>query len=42
MRKGMVIDMAAIYKRMIQNGQLTLEQVPERWRTQVRALLAEA
>ena len=32
--------MAAIYKRMIENGKITIEQVPARWRAAVQALLA--
>lgn len=34
--------MAAIYKRMIENGKITIEQVPTRWRAAVQALLNEA
>ena len=32
--------MAAIYKRMIESGRMTIEQVPMRWRAAVQALLA--
>ena len=31
--------MAAIYKRMIEGGKMTIEQVPVRWRGAVQALL---
>lgn len=31
--------MAAIYKRMIESGKMTLAQVPKRWRAAVEALL---
>ena len=31
--------MAAIYARWVRNGDMTLENVPERWREQVRAAL---
>ena len=31
--------MAAIYKRMIDAGKMTIEQVPIRWRAAVQALL---
>ncbi len=33
--------MAAIYRRMIISGKMTLEDVPERWRAAVEALLTE-
>ena len=33
--------MAKIYYRKIIAGQMTLEQVPERWREEVRKLLEE-
>lgn len=33
--------MAAIYKRRIENGKMTLEEVPLRWRAAVEALLNE-
>lgn len=37
------VSMAKIYKRWIDAGRMTIEQVPERWREQVRKLLdAEA
>lgn len=32
--------MAKIYYRRIKAGQMTLEEVPERWRDAVQALLA--
>lgn len=32
--------MAKIYVRMIKAGRMTIDQVPERWRTEVEALLA--
>ena len=31
--------MAKIYVRKIRSGQMTLEEVPERWREEVRELL---
>lgn len=31
--------MVAIYKRMIEAGRMTIEDVPERWREEVRKLL---
>ena len=31
--------MAKIYARRVRNGEMTIDQVPERWRDQVRALL---
>lgn len=31
--------MAAIYKRMIEGGKMTIEQVPVRWRAAVEALM---
>lgn len=31
--------MARIYLRLVLSGERTLESVPERWRTEVRALL---
>ncbi len=31
--------MAKIYYRKIKRGEMTIEQVPERWREQVQALL---
>lgn len=35
--------MAKIYKRWINAGRMTIDEVPERWREQVQALLdAEA
>ena len=33
--------MAKIYARKIRVGEMTLEQVPDRWRKQVEELLAE-
>ena len=33
--------MAKIYYRKIKRGEMTLEQVPERWREQVKELLEE-
>ena len=33
--------MAAIYARWIKAGKMTLEDVPEKWRDQVEALLEE-
>jgi hypothetical protein len=33
--------MAAIYARWIRSGLLTLDKVPEKWRSQVEELLAE-
>lgn len=33
--------MAKIYVRKIRAGEMTIEQVPERWRKQVEKLLAE-
>lgn len=33
--------MAKIYYRKIKAGQMTLEQIPERWRDAVQALLDE-
>lgn len=33
--------MAAIYYRLVLTGARTLEEVPEKWRDQVRALLEE-
>lgn len=33
--------MAKIYARMIKNGKMTLENVPEKWRGQVEKLLGE-
>ena len=32
--------MAKIYIRMIKAGRMTIDQVPERWRAEVEALLA--
>lgn len=32
--------MAKIYVRMIKAGRMTINQVPERWRAEVEALLA--
>ena len=32
--------MAAIYVRWIRAGRMTIEEVPERWRVEVEALLA--
>lgn len=34
--------MARIYARRIMEGGMTLEEVPERWREQVREILEEA
>lgn len=34
--------MAKIYARMIQAGKMKLEDVPERWREAVKALLEDA
>jgi hypothetical protein len=31
--------MAKIYYRKIKRGEMTIDEVPERWRAQVRALL---
>jgi hypothetical protein len=33
--------MAAIYARWIRSGKLTLEEVPEKWRSQVEELLQQ-
>lgn len=33
--------MAKIYARKIREGKMTIDNVPERWRTEVEALLAE-
>ena len=33
--------MAKVYARMIKNGKMTLERVPEKWRGQVEQLLRE-
>ena len=33
--------MAKIYVRKIRAGQMTLEEVPERWREEVRRMLLE-
>lgn len=33
--------MAAIYVRRIKAGKMTLEEVPEKWRTQVEEKLSE-
>lgn len=33
--------MAKVYARMIKNGKMTLERVPEKWRGQVEKLLGE-
>ena len=33
--------MAAIYVRWIQAGQITLDDVPERWRERVRAMMED-
>lgn len=33
--------MAAIYARWIRAGKMTLDQVPERWRDEVRALFSK-
>lgn len=33
--------MAKIYKRWIDAGRMTIDDVPERWRKQVRKLLGE-
>ena len=32
--------MAKIYVRMIKAGRMTIDEVPERWRAEVEALLA--
>lgn len=34
--------MAKIYARKVREGQMTLDQVPEKWRAEVEKLLAEA
>ena len=34
--------MAKVYARMIKNGKMTLESVPEKWRGQVEKLLGES
>lgn len=31
--------MAKVYARKIRDGQMTIDQVPERWRAEVEALL---
>ncbi len=33
--------MAKIYARKIKNGEMTLDQVPEKWREEVKKLLGE-
>lgn len=33
--------MAKVYARMVRNGKMTLESVPEKWRGQVGKLLGE-
>lgn len=33
--------MAKVYARMIKNGKMTLERVPEKWHGQVEKLLGE-
>ena len=33
--------MAKIYARKIREGRMTIDDVPERWRAEVEALLAE-
>lgn len=33
--------MAKVYARMIKNGKMTLENVPEKWRGQVEKMLGE-
>lgn len=33
--------MAKIYARKIREGKITIDDVPERWRTEVEALLAK-
>lgn len=33
--------MAKLYAKRIRAGKMTLEEVPERWRAEVEALLAE-
>ena len=33
--------MAKIYYRLIKAGKMTIEEVPERWRASVEALLAQ-
>ncbi len=35
------VSMAKIYKRWIDAGRMTIDEVPERWREQVRKLLGE-
>jgi hypothetical protein len=35
------MPMVAIYVRWIKDGRMTLEDVPARWREEVRAALAE-
>lgn len=34
--------MAKIYARKIINGEMTIDEVPERWREEVQALLNES
>lgn len=34
--------MAKVYARMVKNGKMTLENVPEKWRGQVGKLLGES
>lgn len=34
--------MAAIYARWIKSGRMTIADVPEKWRSEVEALLAES
>lgn len=33
--------MAKIYARQIQSGKMTLEEVPERWREEVRLIITK-
>ena len=33
--------MAKIYARKIRNGEMSIEQVPEKWREEVKKLLGE-
>ena len=33
--------MAKIYARKIKNGEMTIDQVPEKWREEVKKLLGE-
>jgi len=36
-----VSNVAKIYVRKIRNGEMTIDDVPERWREEVRRLLEE-